>query len=136
MPAKPPRSLPCVARIWIPDRFTDTLRPSELAATRAAPTAPSRPAGEAGISDTVPPSQLGSSGGLFGGLFGGNSGRQPEQRQVDNSAAEPPPRRLIDPPAAYRLPSPGQPYGTGAQSTNSPRPTKPADHALGADVGL
>ncbi len=119
-----------------PDRFTDPLRPSELAATGAAPAAPGRPAGEAGMSDTMPPSQLGSSGGLFGGLFGGNNGRQQEQRQVDTSAAEPPPRRLIDPPAAYQIPSPSQPYGTGTPSANSPRPTKPADHALGADVGL
>jgi hypothetical protein len=118
-----------------PDRFTDTLHPSELAATRAAPAAPSRPAGEPGMSDTVPPAQLGSSGGLFGGLFGGNNSRQPEQRQVDTSDAEPPPRRLIDPPAGYLSPAPGQPYGT-APVANAPRPTKPADHALGDNVGL
>ncbi len=117
-----------------PDQFTNPMRPSELAATGAAPGAPSRPAGEAGMSDTIPPSQLGSSGGLFGGLFGGNS-RQQEQ-QADTSVAEPPPRRLIDPPAAYRTPSPNQPYGTVTPSANPPRSTKPADHALGNDVGL
>jgi hypothetical protein len=124
-----------------PDQFTNPLRPSELAIARAdagaAAGAPSRSASDAAMTDTMRPSQLGSSSGLFGGLFGGNSGRQDrqEQQQVDTSAAEPPRTRLIDPPAGYQTPSPSQPYGTVPPANNG-KPTKPADHALGEDVGL
>ena len=82
------------------------------------------------------PSQLGSSGGLFGGLFGGSNGRQePPQQQVVAITAEQPHTRLMDPPAGYQTPSPSQPYGT-APSANYGKPAKPADHAVGDDVGL
>jgi hypothetical protein len=119
-----------------PDQFTNPMRPSELAGAGAAAGAPSRSAGDTAMTDTMRPSQLGNSGGLFGGLFGGNSGRQePQQQQAGAITAEPPRTRLIDPPAGYQTPSPSQPYGT-APSPNYPKPAKPADHALGDDVGL
>jgi hypothetical protein len=119
-----------------PDQFTDTLRPSELAGAGAAAGAPSRSAGDTAMTDTMRPSQLGSSGGLFGGLFGGNNGRQePQQQQAGAITAEPPRTRLVDPPAGYQTPSPSQPYGT-APSANYKKPAKPADHAVGEDVGL
>jgi hypothetical protein len=118
-----------------PDRFTNPLRPSELAGAGATADTRSLSAGDA-MTDTMRPSQLGNSGGLFGGLFGGNNGRQEQQQQqVGAVAAEPPRTRLIDPPAGYQTPSPSQPYGT-APSANSGKPAKPADHAVGEDVGL
>jgi hypothetical protein len=117
-----------------PDQFTNPLRPSELGGAATAAPAPSRPAGEADMTDTMRPSQLGSSGGIFGGLLGGNNRRQ-EQRQVGTLAAEPPRTRLIDPPAGYQTPSPNQPYGN-APPGNYGKPTKHADHAVGDDVGL
>jgi hypothetical protein len=114
-----------------PDQFTNPLRPSELGSAAAG--APSRSAaGEADMTDTMRPSQLGSPGGLFGGLFGGNSGRQ--EQQVGTLAAEPPRARLVDPPAGYRTPSPTQPYGTTPRA-NAGKPTKHEDLAVG-DVGL
>jgi hypothetical protein len=113
-----------------PDQFTNPLRPRELGGAAAAAPAPSRPAGEADMTDTMRPSQLGSSGGIFGGLFGGNNRRQ--EQPVGTFAAEPPRTRLIDPPAGYQTPSPNQPYG----GTSPAKPTKHADHAVGEDVGL
>jgi hypothetical protein len=123
-----------------PDQFTNPLRPSELAiagaGAGAAADARSLSAGDAAMTDTMRPSQLGNSGGIFGGLFGGNSARQePQQQQVGAITAEPPRTRLIDPPAGYQTPSPSQPYGT-APSANSGKRAKPADHAVGEDVGL
>ena len=93
-----------------PDQFSNPLRPSDLAGSAAA--VPSGSAGAAGMTDTMPPSQLGSPGGLFGSLFGGSNGgnnaqQPPQQQQVGTAAAEPPPRtRLIDPPPGYQTPSP------------------------------
>jgi hypothetical protein len=124
-----------------PDQFTNPMRPSELAiagsGAGAAADTHSLSAGNAAMTDTMQPSRLGNSGGLFGGLFGGSNGRQEQQQQqqVDAITAEPPRTRLIDPPAGYQTPSPSQPYGT-APSANSGKRTKPADHAVGEDVGL
>ncbi len=110
-----------------PDEFTNPLPPSELRGAAAA--APNRSTGAAAdMTDTLRPSQLGSPGGLFGGLFGGNSSRQ--EQQVGTLAAEPPRTRLVEPPAGYRTPSPGQPYGV-TQPAGYGKPTKHEDLAVG-----
>jgi hypothetical protein len=110
-----------------PDAFTNPLPPSELGG--AATAVPNRSAGgDADMTDTLRPSQLGSPGGLFGGLFGGNTSRQ--EQQVGTLAAEPPRARLVEPPAGYRTPSPGQPYGVTPPAGYG-KPTKHEDLAVG-----
>ena len=72
----------------------------------------------------LPPSALGSAGGLFGSLWGSVAGPAEETAKFEG---EPPRTSLTAPPTGYMTPSPNQPYGVGAQKYVPPKPVNPGD---------
>jgi hypothetical protein len=116
----------------------DPLPPSALAAPAGAArsSTPNPSAGGGDMTDTLRPSQLGSSSGIFGFLTGatGTNAQPDSQDRQDAAISEPPPKSLTDPPRGYQTPSPNQPYGAGAPRYG--KPTKAADLPVGTDQGL
>jgi hypothetical protein len=114
----------------------DPLPPSALAGSagaRASAAGTQNPSGGGGdMTDTLRPSQLGSSSGIFGFFTGANV---QQDHQVSADTSEPPPRRMTEPPRDYQVPSPNQPYGAPA-STGFGKPTKAADLPVGKNEGL
>jgi len=78
----------------------------------APPTDPNHP--------ELSPAQLGYKGGLFSNMFGSDDSTVANTRFT----GEPVRDTLTDPPAGYRTPSPGQPYGLGKEKA---APTAAAD---------
>jgi hypothetical protein len=102
-----------------PVEATRSLRPSELEVGRGRSTEKTingDPGGE-----TLKPSQLGYTGGLFS--FGFN-----QKPDTATFAGEPPRRSLIEPPTGYQTPSPDQPYGLAKETGFGP--FKPSDPQL------
>jgi hypothetical protein len=103
------------------DDLSRQLSPQELkkGATTAKDEALSRRSAETpeAYQQQYTPSQLGYVGGVFGSMkdfFTGNN-----KVETATFEAEPPRASLTDPPSGYRVPSPAQPYGVGADKTKS-----------------
>jgi hypothetical protein len=122
----------------------DPLPPGQLRGTGGASSGTQNPPAGGDMTDTLRPSQLGTpSGGIFSFFTGSgtnanananaNANTNNGQQDRQASAAEPPPRRLIEPPREYQTPSPNQPYGAGAPIY---KPNKAMDLPVGNSEGL
>jgi hypothetical protein len=69
-----------------------------------------------GGGNPLPPSELGSKGGIFGSLFKKDDGGESAK-----FTGEPPRASLTAPPRGYQTPSPDQPYGVGKEAAAKPK---------------